>query len=152
MKAILRYRQAIFLALIFAMADSLVNGFVFNSLANMCADYRHQLQDVSNQTNPPASNLESTQPNDVTIEGSNGTKLMFVYSSINLHFQIDVSGEYFDYSAYVEHVIRWTMFEKTFDFIRDVNIDIFETTFCILLIFGISNWHKPISRKLPIEK
>jgi hypothetical protein len=135
MKPILTHRKAIFLALIFLLADTLASAYVFDRLANICANYRHRLEFIyDNQPKP-------SQPSSVCSvrieEGANGTKSVYAEISENIGVHAYPSGEYLDYSAYIAHILRWQILENTYNFIRDVHKEIFETATCILCFFSL---------------
>jgi hypothetical protein len=145
MKPLLTHRKAIFLVLILLLAESLVGTYVFDYWANICADYRHQLEFKYNNQPKPS---QSPSPCSVRKEeGPNGTKSMYIESSISISFQIEASGEYFDYSAYIEHILRLQILEKTYNFIRDVHKEIFETTVCILCFFSLILGKSKLTRR-----
>lgn len=145
MKPLLTYRKAIFLALILLLAESLAGAYVFDYWANICANYRHQLQFTYN------NQLKSSQSSPVCSvrieEGPNGTKSVYVEVSENIGIHADASGDYLDYSAYIEHILRWQILENTYNFIRDIHKEIFETTACILCFFSLILGKSKLTRR-----
>jgi len=135
-----KYKKAIFLCLILLTAESLVGQYVSGSLSNLTANYIHKLEFIRE---PPESDKVETPhvSNMRIIDGPNGTEV-FVEFVEAIGIQAFASGEVFDYSVYIRHVLFWTILKNFFDIARDFHEQLFETTICVLCVLFIAELPK----------
>lgn len=141
-------RKAIMLILILTIVESVSCSYVFDSLANYCANYKHKLElthheEIENQKCEP----EKSPTSNMRIEeGPNGTKNVFVECSATLTFHINtqVTAEVFDYSEYIRHIIFWETLKNAFETLRNIHRVIAETTICIFCFLTLLQGRKVI--------
>jgi len=132
MKPIYRERNAILLSFILILAGSMASAYVFDTLSKITADYVHQLKFVNNaETETPK---EAPPTNVRVVEGPNGTKEVFVECFATIGVQVSPSGEIFDYSSYIRHILFWEILKNSFETLRDIYKEMFETTICVFCV------------------
>jgi hypothetical protein len=78
-----------------------------------------------------------------------GTKVININSALSVEIKWGLSLEYFDYSAYVQHLIWWTTLENLFKLIRDLHGLISMLTVAIfLMLLGLQTekFPKPLPK------
>ena len=136
MRPIYRHRKTIFLALVFLLLENIAGACVFDTLSEFCANYRHELEFAASEQTKPSEPVSKC--NVRVIEGPNGTKNVYVKCEASIRVEVQASGEVFDYSAYIRHVILWKTLENIFNTIRDIHKMMFETTVCIFCVFSLT--------------
>ncbi len=122
-------------ALILLFLENVAGMYVFDMLANACANYRHELEEiVRTEQAKPKPQKPASGSNVKVVEGPNSTKEVYIEVGVSFGFETNLSGEYFDYSAYKQHIIFWTNIENSFTMARDIHRMMTETMICIFCV------------------
>lgn len=143
MRPLYRHRKTIFLVLVLSLIENITVACVFDILSEVCANYRHELEFTASEPTKPSKPVSNG--NVRIVEGPNGTKNVYVECSASVNLEVRASGEYFDYSAYLRHVMYWKTLENIFNMVRDIHKILFETTVCIFCVFSLGFGLKKVS-------
>jgi len=143
MRLLYRHRKTIFLVLVLSLVENITSAYFFDTLSHVCADYRHKLEFTAIEPIKPSKPVSSS--NVRIVEGPNGTKNVYVECLASVNLEVRASGEYFDYSAYVRHVMLWKTLENIFNLVRDIHKMLFETTVCMFCVFSLGFGLKKVS-------
>ena len=137
MKPIYRHWRAISLVLVIFLIESIMWSYIFDSLAKISANFERELQFT------PDERFKSSNPSSrvafKAVKGPNGTEYVLEIVE-TASVKAEASGEYFDYSAYIRHIIFWKTLENFSSLIRDYYRELSESMifmFCALLLMGI---------------
>ena len=145
--------QIIILSLVciiaFAFVEDIAVFYVFNTLANISADYRHTYEDVVNEQIERSKPPSMPESSSTITYNPDGTKTVSINLVVSIHFEIGMSTEFFDYSAYLQHIMTWAILENIFKLVRDVHGWISTFTAVVLLMILSSSQLKRLPRWVP---
>lgn len=122
-------RRIVLLALCLVLLDNAAGYFVFRTLGQLCTVRRVEITKLISIEQEKVEN--SASPAEVRIiEGPNGSKEVFVTSSLSLGVNGRMSGEAARF--YMQQLINWEMLENLVNLVRDVYERMFEANLCIL--------------------
>jgi len=126
----MKRRKVRLLALLILLLESAVGAYVFDRLANVCADVRGRLEFVDiEQHGTPKPVLSS---NVRIIEHSNDTTV-YINSKIRCYTQITTSGDYSGKNMAIYRSVK--NLESPLNLIRDIYKQMSEMAICVLLVF-----------------
>jgi hypothetical protein len=122
-------RRIVLLAYCLVLVENAAGYFVFRALGDLCTVRREEMIRFISDEQDKIENFAS--PAEVRIiEGPNGSKEVFVTSSISIGINLRTSGEASRF--YMERLIDWETLEGLVNLVRDVHERMFEATLCTL--------------------